>query len=335
MPCVSQAIWLMSEALNAPVSETRGEMRMVAERVEELEALEIVRELTSEELSELEELKEEVLRDASSTALRLDLRGDMIETLTLDYEVEYDNYGLTQRFDLMNRIVEVIAEVPSTSLDAASSFFLLWVNLSKAYEDEELNTAALRMPSFLSSSPPPLPTLTHPPNVGVASGLFGSTYSSFSTRRRDNEGTNRPNTQQMDVSLSTIAELQQVIDLQVPLLVTGAPRFELDASFFVLYLAKVYSSSLLATIPFYNNTINITLPSSVVLSLPDTQNLPSMFSTFKTGQDVYVYQGIVYLSNPYNFSTSSQNITTPVFSFRIFANGTLLLLPPLLPFLYF
>jgi len=129
----------------------------------------------------------------------------------------------------------------------------------------------------------------------------------------------------MDVSLSTISELQQVIDLQVPLLVTGAPRFELDASFFVLYLAKVYSSSLLATIPFYNNTINITLPSSVVLSLPDTQNLPSMFSTFKTGQDVYVYQGIVYLSNPYNFSASSQNITTPVFSFRIFANGMLLL----------
>ena len=153
----------MSAALNAPVSETRAEMRMVAERAEELEALEILRELTPEELSELEELKEEVLRDASSTALRLDLRGDMIETLTLDYEVEYDNYGLIQRFDLMNRIVEVIAEVPSTSLDAASSFFLLWVNLSKAYEDQEMNTAAIRMiippPNNHTQHSPPTPFL--------------------------------------------------------------------------------------------------------------------------------------------------------------------------------
>ena len=111
--------------------------------------------------------------------------------------------------------------------------------------------------------------------------------------------------------------------MQIPdLIIEGLP-FILETETAIANLAKRYETSLVGLHAFWNGNINITLPQSLVDGLPETGVVPDQFAEFQTGDSIFTYQSVVYLLNPFNFSASSENITSPILSFRLLANGML------------
>ncbi len=81
--------------------------RQVSEDLEQMEILVSREEMTDEQiiyLQELRDLREEVDRRKQ---IRLQLRDQMLEILSLDYFVEYDIHAIEQIFDLLQRITQV------------------------------------------------------------------------------------------------------------------------------------------------------------------------------------------------------------------------------------